>query len=146
MMDPIHHPGEPFVKPRRPKPIAVAIFLLLAIIGILVAGLVVVLIWNALTGVEGGGYTNVDAAKMGVRHLEAAALGFYTRHNRYPITLEELTRPQGEGDKTVDPRDLIDPWGNPYTYEPETLHPHTEIPLIYSNGPPGANKPIRNWN
>ena len=48
MMEPVHHPGEPFVKPRRPKPIAVLVLLLMAILGVLLAGLVVVLFWQAI--------------------------------------------------------------------------------------------------
>jgi hypothetical protein len=147
MMEPVHHPGEPFVKPRRPKPLAVVVFLLIAIVAILAAGWVVVLLWEAVNAPLGGGATKVDRARMDVRMLEQATLFYWSRHNRYPTTLEELTVPQAEGDRTVvEPKALIDPWGNPYFYEPEMRHAGNDFPLIYSNGPPGANKRIRNWD
>jgi hypothetical protein len=48
MMEPVHQPGEPFVRPRRPTPLVVGIFLLVAILAILAVGVVVVLLWNAM--------------------------------------------------------------------------------------------------
>jgi hypothetical protein len=48
MMEPVHHPGEPFVRPRRPKPLVVGAFLLVAFICMLAVGVVAVLLWNAI--------------------------------------------------------------------------------------------------
>jgi hypothetical protein len=54
MMEPVHQPGEPFVRPRRPKPLAVTVFLAIAILLILAIGVVIVLVWNALLAEEQG--------------------------------------------------------------------------------------------
>jgi hypothetical protein len=48
-MDPVHQPGEPFVRPRKPAPLAVTVFLAIAILIILALGVVIVLLWNAMT-------------------------------------------------------------------------------------------------
>ena len=45
----------------------------------------------------------------------------------------------------MDSKSLIDPWTNPYNYDPNQLDPKNGRPLIWSNGKPGENKPIRNW-
>jgi hypothetical protein len=49
MMEPVHQPGEPFVRPRRPRPFAVAVFLAIAILLMLAIGVVIVLLWDAMT-------------------------------------------------------------------------------------------------
>ena len=48
------------------------------------------------------------------------ALDRYAAANRgvYPARLEELAREGAGGARYLDPADLVDPWGDPYLYEP----------------------------
>jgi hypothetical protein len=91
--------------------------------------------------------TKEDRARMDTRSLQTIVMTFYARQNAYPKALEELTELQSDGSPPLmDEKGLIDPWGNPYNYDPNSRHPKTDRPLIYSNGPPGQNKRISNWD
>jgi hypothetical protein len=89
----------------------------------------------------------INRAKMDVKSLEAAVVKYSTNNGNYPETLAELTErhPLDGSPAVLTEKALLDPWGQPYIYEPITWHPQTGKPLIYSNGPPDARLRISNW-
>jgi Type II secretion system (T2SS), protein G len=119
------------------------------------AGLLVVLgagafFWHfVVNGIAGGGYTSWDRAKGDVRNIEAALLTYQTNNKSLPDNLEKLTEPQPNGGTALLEKEaLIDPWSRPYQYDPKQLHPTTEIPRVWSDGPDPGNpdKKIANWH
>jgi general secretion pathway protein G len=114
--------------------VVVAIILILASAGVFV-----------FTGVLAD--QSVNRAKMDVRNIEAAVMTFNTTNHRYPQSLQELTERQPNGSAALLKIEaLTDPWGQPYQYEPGRTHSKTDIPMIYSMGPPGKNTQIPNWH
>ncbi len=85
-------------------------------------------------------------ARWGMRSVETAVTIFYMNHDRYPSTLEELTKPDPVTNKPLlTERDLLDGWHRPFGYDPTRLNHENGKPLIWSNGPQGEHKPITNW-
>jgi general secretion pathway protein G len=86
------------------------------------------------------------AARVGVQTLEDAVNAYYLDYNQYPNELADLTvtLPDGRAAK-LDQKALVDPWGQPYGYEPTNLNPNTKKPHIFSNGEPGSGRPVANW-
>jgi prepilin-type N-terminal cleavage/methylation domain-containing protein len=88
----------------------------------------------------------VSTAKLGVKNLETAVEGYKLSHGgQLPPNLEVLTQAEAGRPAYIDVEGLKDPWQNLYIYEPNTTHPQTGKPLIYSGGPDGASK-ISNWD
>ncbi len=86
------------------------------------------------------------AAKIGVKTLEDACSSYYLDYNSYPNELADLTVTLPDGRAAKLPQTaLLDPWNQPYQYEPTNLNPNTKTPHIYSNGEPGSGRPISNW-
>jgi type II secretory pathway pseudopilin PulG len=114
--------------------VVVAIILILASAGIVVT---TTMLANA----------KVDRAKMDVKSLETVVTAYWTRHGRYPDSLDILLeRDQEDGSAAaLTEKGIIDPWNNRYVYDPSQLHPKNNKPLIYSQGPPDTQKQIRNW-
>jgi general secretion pathway protein G len=114
--------------------VVVAIILILASAG-------VVVYTTLLAG------TKEDRAKMDCKSLQTVVTSYYVKHTVYPQSLRELTERQQDGTPAMlEEKGLIDPWGNEYLYDPNQRHPKTDRPLIYTNGPPGQNKKISNWD
>jgi uncharacterized protein (TIGR03000 family) len=88
----------------------------------------------------------IDRAKVDVKILEKAVQAYKVLHNNYPEALEALTQADGKNPALIEDKALLDPWGKAYVYEPNKRHPKTDIPHIYSNGPPGSKMPIANWD
>jgi general secretion pathway protein G len=89
-----------------------------------------------------------DLGKAGVMALDQEVRAFFTRYGEYPPDLSVLTLPSPEGGPAaVEAKALYDPWNRPYFYEPTNLHPLTQKPHIFSEGPhPGmAGSRISNW-
>lgn len=89
-----------------------------------------------------------DRAIVDVKSLSNLVEAYKTRHREYPASLEALTQAGVDGSGAYLEIDaLIDPWGRPYKYEPQNLHPSTHKPHIYSDGPnPGnPNSMISSW-
>ena len=97
------------------------------------------------SGHESGVVTRDDRAKLEVMSLEKAVMVFYVRNERFPDTLDELTKKGPDGLAFIKVQAHTDPWGNPFHYDPNQLHPVTKKPLIWTDGPPGKNRPVRNW-
>ena len=114
--------------------VVVAIILILASAGVFV-----------FTGVLAD--QNVNRAKMDVRNIEQAVMAYNTSNHHFPQSLQELTeRSQPTGSAALlKVEALTDPWGQLYQYEPGRLNSKTDIPYIYSMGPPGKNHIIPNW-
>jgi Type II secretion system (T2SS), protein G len=81
---------------------------------------------------------------MDLKRIEAAMLAFKENNGGFP-SLETLCRKQlNGGDALLDESALIDPWGNPYIFEPGQWDL-----TIYSQGHPGQGElffvTIRQW-
>jgi general secretion pathway protein G len=62
--------------------------------------------------------SKVSRAKLDCQGLAQRCEEFYTKHGRYPASIEELTQ-QVDGMSPLVPADKItDPWGNKYQLEP----------------------------
>jgi general secretion pathway protein G len=86
--------------------------------------LVVVAIIVMLAGLGAWGYmkyldnAKVQKAKMDCVHISEAVEGYYVQNGTYPSSLQELTQ-SGNGQKAyLDPKEIIDPAGQQYRYDP----------------------------
>jgi general secretion pathway protein G len=82
-----------------------------------------------------------NAARLGIAKIEQAAISYKTKHGEFPQSLQELTKVEGSGAYLED-KDLLDPWNQPYIYNPSELHPQSRRPHISAQGPDGL---ISNW-
>src|SRR5580765_6692510 len=92
--------------------------------------------------------THQKRAENGIRMLEVAVWTFEMKHHRLPDDLRALTvQEEGESRPILSEKQLLDPWGQLYRYDPKRLDPNSiaNRPLIWSFGPPGANAPISTW-
>src|SRR6202035_1302650 len=95
------------------------------------------------------GPSKKDRAKLDCKNLEQLITSYFAKHDKYPENLEALAQTHSNGSPPlVSEKGLIDPWGRPYHYDPQKLHPKTERPLIWSDGPnPGEDgSKISNWD
>jgi WD domain, G-beta repeat/Type II secretion system (T2SS), protein G len=85
---------------------------------------------------------NVQLANMDLKRLQAAIHAYWEKTATFPAPLEKLCekRPDG-GPALVEKSGLVDPWGNPYSFE----FAQNGRVSIYSDGPPGENKRISVW-
>ncbi len=114
--------------------------------------LVVVAIIVALAGISIPMYfgyldnSKMNAAKLGCKNLEMAVMGYYTDNGVLPQNLQVLLQPNpNTGKAYIDQRQLVDPWNNPYQYNPGQLNT-MGIPLIMSQGNPSNGKQISNFD
>jgi len=85
----------------------------------------------------------VDRAKMDMKNIETAVVKFESSYGHYPQSLQELAQPgQYGGTAPLDQKMLLDPWNNPYQYDPSNLT-NRGVPRI-SCMPPGAQQPLTN--
>lgn len=68
--------------------------------------------------------SKIARAKMGI--IESGIQQFHVDCERYPVELNELIEPPADleekwNGRYCKPTDLIDPWENPYLYEPEGM-------------------------
>src|SRR5207244_8253054 len=75
-------------------------------------------------------------AWMDVKTLEKAVMSYQLKNGAWPERLEVLTRRPAGSEPLLEPGALDDPWGQPYRYNPARRNPNTNIPLIWSDGPP----------
>jgi general secretion pathway protein G len=115
--------------------------------------LVVLVILVVLAGISVGGVfyylelAKESAAKVQINNIEKAVETYKLTHGDYPQSLQQMCEPEEAGKAAqLDTREIIDPWQRPYVLDPNTLNPRTQRPLIYSQGKPGGNHMIRNWN
>lgn len=84
-----------------------------------------------------------DLAKAQIKKIETAAVQYKMKHGAFPASLQELAEPLEGDDAYLDKKDLIDPWGSPFAFDPFALNKFGK-PHIYSEGDPGKKKPISN--
>ena len=132
---------------------------LLVILALIVLTVFVIVPTWSVRGRDGGAARGEDPeerqrrrceqARMEIKLLETAADAYFVQHGQYPDRLEILCRPDEKGNPPhLEVKALIDPWTRPYVYEPQTLHPATGRPKIYSRGPNPADRGgvIANWD
>jgi hypothetical protein len=88
-------------------------------------------------------------ARLDIKGLDQAVTAYYLRKHFYPETLKVLCErdPIDNSPALLKGEEvLMDPWGNAYIYEPQTLNPKTDKPLIWTAGPPGSSIRISNWD
>lgn len=86
------------------------------------------------------GKAKSSVAKQQIGAMETAINLFQQDYGRFPESLQELVNPpadvEGASPPTIKPKDLIDPWGNPYVYR----YPGDRWPFeIISLGADGAD-------
>jgi hypothetical protein len=150
---PDHQPGDapeysgeiPASRPQQPKSktgliVAVIVIASLLLIAALVVapGLVLKSHYDA--------HARRDRAKVDIKILETAVMKYFVDNGVYPQSLQILTQPDPNGNRAaLELKDLIDPWNQPYVFDPSQLDQRTGRPRIFSQGPPGENLPINNW-
>jgi general secretion pathway protein G len=60
----------------------------------------------------------VNTAKARANTISTAVEAFNLQMGNYPTTLQELTQPSSGMKAFLEPKDIIDPWGKPYQYDP----------------------------
>jgi hypothetical protein len=97
--------------------------------------------------IKGGGDSDSNRARVDIKSLEIAVTLYQQKNGHLPLSLAILAERGEDGSPAlVVNHYLIDPWRMPYHYDRTSLHPSNGIPLIWSDGPPGRNRPIRNWD
>jgi general secretion pathway protein G len=86
-----------------------------------------------------------NKAKMDITHIGQAVEQYKNDTGNYPDNLQVLTMPMDNKPAFLEAKDLIDPWNQPYVYEPQNLNPATFRPRIHSNHPGPGGQPISNW-
>jgi general secretion pathway protein G len=82
-------------------------------------------------------------AKLDITHI-GEAVEFYNSDNAdYPENLQILTQPTEGKHAYLEAKDIVDPWGQQYQYEPQNRSPTTGRPRISSTHQGG--QPIANW-
>src|SRR5438067_8506481 len=89
--------------------------------------LIVVAIIVMLAGVAAYSYMSYlekareNTAKLQITHLEEAAGAYNVENGSMPESLQVLTQAEGGRHAAIEAKDLNDPWGKPYNYEPNNL-------------------------
>jgi general secretion pathway protein G len=97
--------------------------------------------WSYMRYLEGA---RESKAKLDITHIDQA-VGIYKLDNgEYPDSLQALLQPTGDKPAALEQKDIVDPWNQPYVYEPQNVNPSTFKPKIYSAHATGGN-PISNW-
>jgi hypothetical protein len=119
--------------------------LCLLIVGAAIAAVVV--FWMN-TGMVGG-ETRGGRVRMDVMTLDRAANAYKIKYGNWPAKLEIMAERQADGSPAcIVEHHLVDPWGQPYHYDRDQLHPETGKPLIWSDGrePGESGSKISNWD
>jgi len=85
----------------------------------------------------------IDRSRADVKMIGDACSNYNARYGRYPNSLEELVQPPSGGRSYFTEDHLMDPWGKPYNYDPNSTRPGTGEPLVSTQAPNGQE--IRNW-
>jgi general secretion pathway protein G len=112
--------------------------------------LVVVAIIVMLAGVGAWGYmrqlesARESKARIDITHIQQMVEDFKVTEGSYPDSLQILTQPVEGKPAWLEAKDLVDPWGQAYLYEPGNLNPTTLRPRI-SSSHATSGAPIANW-
>ncbi len=100
------------------------------------------------------GKAKVAVAQQKIGNIETAINLFYQDYSRFPESLEELvTKPADITDEqwtppSLKPKDLKDPWGNPFVYRYPGQHGAYDLYSAGADGQDGGdedNADITNW-
>jgi general secretion pathway protein G len=81
---------------------------------------------------------NESAAKLKITNIEMAASSYKLKHGTFPPSLQDLCAvEQGATAAYLEEKDILDPWGNLFQYDPSHLSP-TGKPHIFTVSPGGA--------
>ena len=97
--------------------------------------------WSYMRYLEGA---RESKAKLDITHIGQAVEAYKVDDGNYPDSLQVLTQPTGDKPAALEAKDLVDPWGQQYVYEPANVNPATFKPKIYSSHTTGG-QPISNW-
>jgi general secretion pathway protein G len=97
--------------------------------------------WSYMRYLEGA---RESKAKLDITHISQAVEAYKLDAGDYPPDLVTLTQPLENKPAALEGKDIVDPWGQQYVYEPQNINPSTFKPKIYSAHPTGGN-PISNW-
>ncbi len=86
----------------------------------------------------------VNAAKAGVKAIEKAAQGYEIAHGTLPQTLQELVQPPSGGRPYIEQQAMLDPWGQPYQYDPSGSRNGGLKPDVWTTAP-STGQQIGNW-
>jgi len=126
-------------------------WVILTLVGLILVGLPIGVFLLGIIEVQREEKAKINRAKLDIKTLDQAVITYRDRHKGlyWPQLLEILAEPDPEdnsppilNDKTV----LVDPWGNPYNYEPASVSPSVEKPKIWSTGPPDKQMMITNFD
>jgi prepilin-type N-terminal cleavage/methylation domain-containing protein len=73
-----------------------------------------------------------DRVKMDIKTLEDTAARYNMRQGHFPESLQVLTQPDDSGIPPLDPKSVVDPWGQQYVYNASDINPTTQVPYVYS--------------
>ncbi|HYV37502.1 MAG TPA: type II secretion system protein GspG [Gemmataceae bacterium] len=94
------------------------------------------------------GDSRVSRTRHQVMTLDHAVNAYRLRNGALPPNLAIMTERQPDGGPAllIDNNSIVDPWSQPFHYDPNQLCPESGKPLIWSDGPPGvSNAKIANW-
>jgi hypothetical protein len=106
-------------------------------------GFFLLCIQNRAYGDSRGGRARLD-----VMTLDQAVTAWRLKYGALPPNLQIMTERHPDGSPALikDLYALIDPWNEPYHYDPNQLCPESGKPLIWCDGPPGvSNGKMANW-
>jgi general secretion pathway protein G len=85
----------------------------------------------------------MNAAKVGVKAIEKAAMGYETQYGQLPDSLQLLVQPPSGNKPYIEHEALIDPWGNVYQYDPSGARNGGLKPDVWTTTKDGQT--IGNW-
>jgi hypothetical protein len=118
--------------------LCVVLTIVLAPIALVVAGLFA---WSYLSYME---RARESKAKLDITKIGQAVEVYELETDEYPENLQVLTQPLKGRPAMLESKDLQDPWGQPYVYEPLNRNPNTGRPRISSSHQTGG-RPLSNW-
>jgi hypothetical protein len=89
------------------------------------------------------GYPKEAAARLGIARVEGALAAYQATHGECPPSLRVLIVPENGKAAPLEDKELLDPWGGPFRYDPSNRHPQTGRPRIFTVSPQGDK--ISNW-
>jgi general secretion pathway protein G len=111
--------------------------------------LVVVAIIVMLAGIGGWVYmrqletAREQKARIDIQHLASLIDQYKVEQGDYPESLQALAQPSEGKPAFIEAKELVDPWGQPYVYEPQNKNPSTFRPRISCTHQ--SAEPIANW-
>jgi general secretion pathway protein G len=85
----------------------------------------------------------VSTAKMQIHTIENAVVGYRTSHGEFPQNLQALCQAQGGSPAYLEEKDIVDPWGNMFVYDPQAKSPSGKPHISVAQSPTGET--IANW-